>query len=222
MNAENVRELNSLNNKSFKRIILNNNFICEFITPSTVDKDSTYHFFTEWYKEKNCPRVSQYADVVVREFQTYDKHIGRVYIHEDLDLKTYSMSLCLKGEYDKKWTSMITVIHCLIDDSLYSVTEFMKLIKFKPLFPVKEPYDALGVTICQFKEHNMHYPNIEFGLDGNLYYEIVDEREYKEGDIIPLNSDKRIDVINYAKLNRDTAQSLADKINASLTRLYAS
>jgi len=221
MNKNDITELARLNSQSHKRVVINDNFVCEFIVPTNIKDWATYYFFTEWYREENCPRETCYADVIVYEHKSFNKHIGRIYLSLDKDIDKCSLSLALKNKKAKKWKTMHSVTKYVIEDSIASVKKFLKLIKFKPKYKVKEPYDCYGLSICQFKNHKKHSAHIEFGIDGRLYYEIIDETNYKDGELIPLDSELRKDVIAYEKITNDNMQQLADKINESLTRLYS-
>jgi len=114
-----VNNIISLTLNDQKRLILNDEYICHFVSPS---KKSNIRFFSEWEKDSNCPRESCYALVEVYARSKFHKSYGMICISDDKDLAhRFSVSLHLfeskktmrYGAIDNvrktcSWTSMIT------------------------------------------------------------------------------------------------------------------
>ena len=196
---------------SKKRLKLNDKYICEFVSDG----------FSEFVEDTNSPRHSCYADVIAYDDSRFRKlRNAKVFICFDPDLGDNGMhSMTLHFE-DDNVKSLVTVVSSVVEEARVQVKEFLKLLDFKPLHDVSEPYDNLGLTVCVFEKHNGLEPNIEFGMDGKLYYEVLDMNDYEEGSIIPIDSSCRNDVVNYVRMTADNIKSIADKINASLHKVY--
>lgn len=96
MNSIEFDKIIKLNSVSRKRLRLNGDIICEFVLPSHIREWQTYDYFTEQYKEYNCQRLSQYADVIVHELGSNDCVPGRLFYNIDLDLSCYhTLVLCI-------------------------------------------------------------------------------------------------------------------------------
>ena len=108
-----------------------------------------------------------------------------------------------------------------------SIGDFLKLIKYKPVW-VSEPSDIDdGIQNVEFRRINNHTASIEFGRefreDKNGYYfyfEIIDWNDYKSGEFIPLDSNRRKHVIFHWMKNDDEYKQAAEMINKYLKEHY--
>lgn len=107
-----IRNFTNLDNHS---IIINDMYKCEFEKPYDVTDIEVYNIFSDQVKEENCPRLSQFANVSVRELGFNQYFCGHLYIYEDLDLNFKTMTLMIKDDDAKNWTTMINVVKCEID-----------------------------------------------------------------------------------------------------------
>lgn len=106
-----------------------------------------------------------------------------------------------------------------------SVSEFLSSIKYKPKFIGK---DLDGCVLVQFREFKNFSPSLEFGTvicdkktnGQDLYFEILDLRGYREGDIIPLDSNMRKFVI-HGIATKENIHGFSEHINKSLHELYS-
>ena len=119
---------------------------------------------------------------------------------------------------DAGWVSF-TVQSIEVIDDIYPLKKFLALLKHKPIHVPDEPFDSLGLSVAEFSTVNTKYGSIEYGADGRLYYEVLDCHDYKDGEFIPLDSERREDVISYVKLTDENAESLAKQIDQSLDRI---
>ena len=105
--------------------------------------------------------------------------------------------------------------------------DFLKLIKYKPVW-VSKPSDIDdGIQNIEFRRINNHTASIEFGRefreDKNGYYfyfEIIDWNDYEDGDFIPLNSNRRKNVIFRWLKSDDEYKEVAKQINGFLKEHY--
>ena len=79
-----------LNSRDGKHLVINDRYICEFILPDDLTPDETYVYFSESWKEANCPRLTSYADVKVYDTDTYECCNGKLYYNIDMDLDSYN------------------------------------------------------------------------------------------------------------------------------------
>jgi hypothetical protein len=107
------------------------------------------------------------------------------------------------------------------------IDEFLSLIKYKPVWISKPCDHDDGVQIVEFRRIKNFTASIEFGRKFNeekngyyFYYEIVDWNDYKEGEFIPLDSNRRHDVIFHWVKCDDEYKKLTEKINESLKNHY--
>lgn len=100
--------------------------------------------------------------------------------------------------------------------------QFLAYIKYKPMHVGNDLGD--GVRFISFRSRKGFSTNLEFGTECTskgqyLYWEIVDWNDYKQGDIISVDSDRRHDVLN-TMLTDNNADYIAAFINNSLERHY--
>ena len=107
------------------------------------------------------------------------------------------------------------------------VNEFVSLLKYKPVWISKQCDHDDGVQIVEFRRIKNFTASIEFGRKFNkekngfyFYYEIVDWNDYKDGEFISLDSNRRHDVIFHWVKNEDEYKKLAEKLNKSLKLHY--
>ena len=99
---------------------------------------------------------------------------------------------------------------------------FLRKLRYKPKW-IGNDFD--GVRIVQFRDFKGFSPSIEYGtmeLDEckqSFYFEILDLRNYEDGEIILPDSMRRRNVI-YSYLNRKTIDHLAELVNIGLGKLY--
>lgn len=125
---------------------------------------------------------------------------------------------------------------------IISIDEFIKQLKYKPKWITD---DIGGMQLIHFREYLGFSPCIEFFTKLNenrtqsIYFDILDLRNYNDGDIIPIDSNMRKCVLNvgmtrdkkifeYAKtLGKEydnvwrTPEDCAKFINDSLKLLYS-
>jgi hypothetical protein len=125
---------------------------------------------------------------------------------------------------------------------IISIDEFIKQLKYKPKWITD---DINGMQLIHFREYLGFSPCIEFFTKLNenrtqsIYFDILDLRNYNDGDIIPIDSNMRKCVLNvgmtrdkkifeYAKtLGKEydnvwrTPEDCAKFINDSLKLLYS-
>jgi hypothetical protein len=125
---------------------------------------------------------------------------------------------------------------------IISIDEFIKQLKYKPKWVTN---DFCGMQIVQFRNYLGFSPNIEFSTKLNenetqsIYFDILDLRNYTDGDFIPIDSNMRKCVLNvgmtrdkeifeYAKtLGNEysgvfrTPEECIQHINESLKLLYS-
>ena len=107
-----------------------------------------------------------------------------------------------------------------------SAEDFVKLLSFKPLFITKA--DAIdGVRFIEFKRFDDKTASIEFGTTWinhrngfYFYYEIVDWKDYVDGEFVPLESPRRKDVIHEYPNALEQYKEFAVKIEQSLQKMY--
>jgi hypothetical protein len=107
------------------------------------------------------------------------------------------------------------------------LTNFLRLIKYKPVW-ISKPSDIDdGIQNIEFRRIKNFTASIEFGREFNedkngyyFYYEIIDWNNYKEMEFIPFSSPRRHDVIFCWPNSDDEYKKLAEKINESLERHY--
>lgn len=107
------------------------------------------------------------------------------------------------------------------------VNEFVSLLDYKPVWISKPCDHDDGIQNVEFRRIKNFTASIEFGREFNkdkngfyFYYEIIDWNDYKEGEVIPLDSNRRHDVIFHWVKDNDEYMILAKKINASLKNHY--
>ncbi len=108
-----------------------------------------------------------------------------------------------------------------------NLNTFLTYLKYKPVW-VSKPSDIDdGVQNIEFRRLKNHTASIEFGRNFNedkngyyFYYEIIDWNNYKEMEFIPIDSDRRNDVIYCWPNSEDEYKKLAEKINISLKNHY--
>jgi hypothetical protein len=77
---------------------------------------------------------------------------------------------------------------------IISIDEFIKQLKYKPKWVTN---DFCGMQIVQFRNYLGFSPNIEFSTKLNenrtqsIYFDILDLRNYTDGDFIPIDSNMR-------------------------------
>ena len=120
MNEIEFDKILHLDSKSGKRLRINGHIICEFVVPEDLEDWQTYIFFSEQWKEKNCPRFSCYADVIVYDELKNTRVKGKLYHNRDMDLD--GMRSLMLYMYDcpeaQKPTSGVNVCSCVIEDML--------------------------------------------------------------------------------------------------------
>ena len=108
-----------------------------------------------------------------------------------------------------------------------NLNTFLTYLNYKPVW-VSKPSDIDdGIQNIEFRRQKKHTASIEFGREFNkekngyyFYFEIIDWNDYKDGDIIPINSNKRHDVIFCWPNSNEEYEKLANKINDSLKKYY--
>lgn len=125
---------------------------------------------------------------------------------------------------------------------IISIDEFIKQLKYKPKWVTN---DFCGMQIVQFRDYLGFSPNIEFSTKLNenrtqsIYFDILDLRNYTDGDFIPIDSNMRKcvlsvgmtrdkEIFEYAKtLGNEysgvfrTPEECIQHINESLKLLYS-
>lgn len=107
------------------------------------------------------------------------------------------------------------------------VDDFVKLLHYKPLCIIRE--DKLDrVSFVEFKRKDNKTATVEFGTRWQktkngfyFYYEIVDWNNYVEGTFVPLDSDRRKDVICQWPSTEEEYKKLAKNVDKSLRKLYS-
>lgn len=125
---------------------------------------------------------------------------------------------------------------------IISIDEFIKQLKYKPKWVTN---NFCGMQIVQFRNYLGFSPNIEFSTKLNenrtqsIYFDILDLRNYTDGDFIPIDSNMRKcvlsvgmtrdkEIFEYAKtLGNEysgvfrTPEECIQHINESLKLLYS-
>lgn len=186
LSKERVDSIINLSESSNKRLVLNNEYVCYFISPDPDSKDSK--FFSSWERDTNCPRESCYAFAKVYSTVKMSTTYGMVFVANDKDLSCeHSIMLCLLDSkkpmafndlFEVKesggWTSMVTVtgVHDTVMPMKFR--DFMKFIKYKPERNPNEPEESLGLGVATFDCPNKQYAGIEYSITGSAYYEAID------------------------------------------------
>lgn len=106
---------------------------------------------------------------------------------------------------------------------MVSIKTFLSRINYTPKFISR---DLDGCIMVQFRDFVNYAASLEFGTvdigDGfqDVYFEIIDLRGYRAGNIIPLDSPSRKRVI-HIKMNTENMDFAASWINDSLNMLYS-
>ena len=109
-----------------------------------------------------------------------------------------------------------------IDDDI-SLDSVLNRIEYSPEFRGKDLGD--GVIIIEFESKNNFHPSMEFGVRKTskrgqyCYFEIVDYNDYKQGEVISIDSSRRKCVWN-KHLKEDNLDNFIDHVNKSLKKLY--
>lgn len=107
------------------------------------------------------------------------------------------------------------------------ISDFLKLIDYKPVW-VSKPSDIDdGIQNIEFKRINNHTASIEFGREFNrykngyyFYFDIIDWNDYVDGDVIFLNSNRRKCIIFKWLNSDDEYKEVASQINEHLKIHY--
>lgn len=102
-----------------------------------------------------------------------------------------------------------------------SPDEFLKLVRYRPVRVGKELCDP--VRFIPFRKAGAKTAHIEFGTTPgrqDFYFEVVDWAHYIEGEIIPVNSNRRSHVISEI-LTRENMASVAERVNGALRDMYS-
>lgn len=144
MTKELIRKVVNINSDDNKMLLLNGRYYCQLTLDKQLDVPEHYCFFSESWKEQNCPTLTQYTDCYVLDTCLEKGHhtsqFAKLYhsVHMDLD-NSDSFSLLLS-----------------LDNAIVSVTDIE--IVDKP-YPLKKLIDLLDKDALQPK-----YP--EYGPDG--------------------------------------------------------
>ena len=106
-----------------------------------------------------------------------------------------------------------------------SFNQFISLVKYKPTSIVYSDYDDL--YFVEFRRKGSYTASIEFGTEISrrkkgkyFYFEIVDWRGVDDGELVPLDSERRKDVILRFVKSDSEYEELADIVNEKLGKLY--
>lgn len=220
-----IRAAVRLTSDDNKMLLLNDRYYCELTeSQKTRDVGPKYYFFSDAWKEKNSPTLTQYTDCFVLDTYIEKGHhknqYGKLYhsIHDDLDcMHTFYLMLS-----DDK--VQITVNSIKIVDKPYPLQKLMDLID-KDILPKNytvedgDPMLSLdGVSFIYFGNYGNKFASIEYYITGKLYAEIVDFSEVPDGGIVQLDDTSRREILvnmpcNGGVLNDDNVQSIAALIN---------
>ena len=97
-------------------------------------------------------------------------------------------------------------------------------IDYTPKFRGRDLGD--GVIIVEFEEKDNFHPSMEFGVRKTskrgqyCYFEIVDYNDYKQGEVISIDSSRRKNVWN-KYLKKENIDKFIEHVNKSLNKLYS-
>ena len=109
-----------------------------------------------------------------------------------------------------------------INDDI-SLDSVLSRIEYSPKFRGEDFGD--GVIIVEFESKNNFRPSMEFGVRKTskrgqyCYFEIVDYNDYKQGEVIRINSNRRKNVWN-KHLKKENVDKFIEHVNKSLNKLY--
>ena len=110
-----------------------------------------------------------------------------------------------------------------INDEI-SLDSVLNRIEYTPKFRGQDLGD--GVIIVEFEEKDNFHPSMEFGVRKTskrgqyCYFEIVDYNDYKQGDVISIDSSRRKNVWN-KYLKKENIDKFIEHVNKSLNKLYS-
>jgi len=199
-------------------------FYCELDIPANIKEWQDYVFFSEEWKDENSPQLKQYTDVTVFRYSKFKKQYGRLYHFTDTDTGLHTLQLfCYKDETRKEAVSNVPISEWQARPKPFKLAEFVKLIKH-PLAAdgsadVKEPIDSYDFSVVNFETYDKTISaHLEYSLAGKLYFEILDQKDFREGEFIRLDDSRRQDVICNIELTEANVYALASKIDKSLSR----
>lgn len=107
-----------------------------------------------------------------------------------------------------------------------TLEKFVELVGYKPKW-ITDGFDEDSVRLICFRDFIKHSATVEFGTEFSknkcgyyFYFEVLDLTNYKEMDFIPLDSNRRHDVIlAWPKCDEDYLK-LANKVRDALKRMY--
>lgn len=214
-----------------KMLLINNRYYCEFTSsPTSRDVVPDYHFFSDLKKEDNSPTFVRYANCFVLDVYVGKGHhthqYGKIYYFKHLDLKnTNTFSIMLNDD-----KALINVVSLEIIDKPYPIHNLIDLID-DDLLPKHltsndgDPMMSLdGVSSIDFGKYGNKSVNMEYYINGKLYFEIVDFTDIPEGGIVQLNDTTRREVIvnmhaTGDRLSNFNVATIATLINAKLKAL---
>lgn len=107
------------------------------------------------------------------------------------------------------------------------IDDFIKLLKYKPKYvtdPCKWDDD---IRIIEFRNHKRWAASIEFGTKYRkkekgcyFYFEVLDLSGYKDGDVIPISSNMRHDVVFCWPSTDEHYKKLATHVNEALKKMH--
>lgn len=111
-----IKELLNFTTVDSRDVIINNKYECEFanVAKQIPIIPGPPGIFSEKVRDADCPRLSQYANVIVKDLTTTMCYVGCLFVNEDVDINKKSMSLAIKELADENWTTIISVTSCVI------------------------------------------------------------------------------------------------------------
>ena len=206
-----------------KLLLINDRYYCQL--------DSSCNAFTEWRKEPNSPSVSSYVscyvlDICLEHGHHKNQHAKMYcYKHDDL-LEKFNMSLMLEDD-----SALVNVVKAEVVDAPYPLDDLMQRID-NDLIPADykpEDGDLMqsldGTCNISFGEFNGKSANLEYYINGSLYFEIVDFFGVEDGEIVRVDDMSRRDVVvdmlhDGRTLRKDNVDDVAKAVNAKLRSLH--
>lgn len=119
MTNQQIQNILKIKFKDNKQLFVNGHYICKFSNKILKDQDQVFNYSKE---SKNCPRIENYAEVVIYECKSHSKCIGKIMASFDKDLGEnacgmYSMSLLMSSANDEQKNIMINATECMVEDN---------------------------------------------------------------------------------------------------------
>lgn len=211
-------EISSLTADSHKMLIVNGRYYCQL-------EPEDGRVFTSLERDENSPSMFQSARVRILDMMLGEKHHdaseGVLWHQVSNDLSASDMFSLMM--HDKSGDAMVNAVSIEIVDEPCSLDKLLSKMRHKPMHEVKDPIaSAEGVVFADFGEKDGRNASLEYYINGNVYFEIVDFSGVEEMSIVSLGSPRRTVVVPYVKLTEENASKTAADIDNALDKLFGS